>query len=59
MFPWRPLPLPGSLVARPPLPIPKSKHHSYFEFVENKEKKKKLNIEASRTLRALVARMSG
>ncbi|PNY27951.1 Uncharacterized protein TCAP_02122 [Tolypocladium capitatum] len=37
--------VPDSLVARPPLPIPRSKHHSYFEFVENKDKKKKLNFE--------------
>ncbi|KND94519.1 hypothetical protein TOPH_00850 [Tolypocladium ophioglossoides CBS 100239] len=43
--PLAPVPLPGGLVARPALPIPKSKHHSYFEFVENKDKKKKLNFE--------------
>ncbi|PTB63802.1 hypothetical protein BBK36DRAFT_1125735 [Trichoderma citrinoviride] len=30
-------------VAKPP--IPKSKHHSYFELVENKEKKKKLEYQ--------------
>ncbi|KAL6864446.1 hypothetical protein J3F83DRAFT_741791 [Trichoderma novae-zelandiae] len=30
-------------VAKPPLP--KSKHHSYFELVENKEKKKKLEYQ--------------
>lgn len=32
-----------SFVAKPPLP--KSKHHSYFELVENKEKKKKLEYQ--------------
>ncbi|KAK1239448.1 hypothetical protein MKX07_008936 [Trichoderma sp. CBMAI-0711] len=34
-----------SLVAKPP--IPKSKHHSYFELVENKEKKKKLEYQVT------------
>lgn len=33
-------PVPEGFVAKPA--IPKSKHQSYFEFVENKEKKKKL-----------------
>ncbi|KAL7943857.1 hypothetical protein V8C42DRAFT_328661 [Trichoderma barbatum] len=32
-----------NLLAKPPLP--KSKHHSYFELVENKEKKKKLEYQ--------------
>ncbi|KAL7799879.1 hypothetical protein V8C37DRAFT_365823 [Trichoderma ceciliae] len=32
-----------NFVAKPPLP--KSKHHSYFELVENKEKKKKLEFQ--------------
>ncbi|KAL6796006.1 hypothetical protein GGI42DRAFT_101163 [Trichoderma sp. SZMC 28013] len=32
-----------TFVAKPPLP--KSKHHSYFELVENKEKKKKLEYQ--------------
>ncbi|KAH0496273.1 hypothetical protein TgHK011_003644 [Trichoderma gracile] len=32
-------------VAKPP--IPKSKHHSYFELVENKEKKKKLEYQVT------------
>ncbi|PHH89279.1 hypothetical protein CDD83_6365 [Cordyceps sp. RAO-2017] len=39
--------VPDGLVAKPALPIPKSKHHSYFEFVENKEKKKKLNFQST------------
>lgn len=33
-------PMPLGFVAKPA--VPKSKHHSYFEFVENKDKKKKL-----------------
>lgn len=37
---------PESLVARPSIPKPQTKHHSYFEFVENKEKKKKLHFQA-------------
>ncbi|KAF4505811.1 hypothetical protein G6O67_007723 [Ophiocordyceps sinensis] len=36
---------PESLVARPSIPKPQTKHHSYFEFVENKEKKKKLHFQ--------------
>lgn len=36
-------PVPPGFVAKPALP--KSKHHSYFEFVENKEKKKKLEFQ--------------
>jgi hypothetical protein len=37
-------PAPRGLIAKPELPIIKSKHHSYFEFVENKDKKKKLEF---------------
>ncbi|KAI9738490.1 MAG: hypothetical protein M1818_005387 [Claussenomyces sp. TS43310] len=33
---------PGNLVAKPV--IPKSKHHSYFEFAENTDKKKKIEF---------------
>lgn len=36
-------PIPERLVAKPS--VPKSKHHTYFEFVENKEKKKKLEVQ--------------
>jgi hypothetical protein len=36
--------LPTGLVAKPILAQPKSKHRSYFEFVENTEKKKKLEF---------------
>lgn len=36
--------LPAGLVAKPVLAQPKSKHRSYFEFVENTEKKKKLEF---------------
>jgi hypothetical protein len=39
----RSLPLPAGLIAK--RAIPKSKHQSYFEFVENKDKKKKLEFE--------------
>ncbi|KAG5952983.1 hypothetical protein E4U53_007268 [Claviceps sorghi] len=36
-------PVPEGLVAKPS--VPKFKHHTYFEFVENKEKKKKLEVQ--------------
>ncbi|QPG97519.1 hypothetical protein C2857_006445 [Epichloe festucae Fl1] len=39
-------PAPEGLVAKPS--VPKSKHHTYFEFVENKEKKKKLEVQVTR-----------
>lgn len=42
------LPLPSGLIAKPPLPKPK--HHSYLEFVENKGKKKKLEFKVGRIL---------
>jgi hypothetical protein len=38
-------PLPPGLVARPDKPQVSSKHKSWFEFIENKEKKKKLEFE--------------
>lgn len=38
-------PPPDTFKAKPSLP--KSKHHSYFELVENKEKKKKLEYQVS------------
>jgi len=38
-------PLPPGLVARLEKPRVSSKHKSWFEFVENKEKKKKLEFE--------------
>jgi hypothetical protein len=38
-------PLPPGLVARPERPQVNSKHKSWFEFVANKEKKKKLEFE--------------
>ncbi|KAK3297686.1 uncharacterized protein B0H64DRAFT_129834 [Chaetomium fimeti] len=38
-------PLPPGLVARPEQPRVSSKHKSWFEFIENKEKKKKLEFE--------------
>ncbi len=37
-------PAPAGLKARPDAPNIKSKHHSYYELVENKEKKKKLEF---------------
>jgi hypothetical protein len=36
---------PAVLNARPEVPNLKSKHHSYYEIVENKDKKKKLEFE--------------
>ncbi|KAK4162273.1 hypothetical protein QBC43DRAFT_80821 [Cladorrhinum sp. PSN259] len=41
---WK-APLPMGLVARPDRPRVSSKHKSWFEFVENKDKKKKLEIQ--------------
>jgi hypothetical protein len=38
-------PVPANLVARPDVPKASSKHHSYFEFVENENKKKKLEFQ--------------
>jgi hypothetical protein len=51
-------PLPAGLVAR--REEPKSKHHSYFEFVENTDKKKKLEFEVPprRHLTSGIGRMS-
>ncbi|KAG9256316.1 uncharacterized protein F5Z01DRAFT_649868 [Emericellopsis atlantica] len=40
-------PLPANLVARPDVPKANSKHHSYFEFVENEDKKKKLEFQVT------------
>ena len=37
-------PLPPGLVARPAMPQPSSKHKSWFELMENKGKKKKLEF---------------
>lgn len=36
---------PAVLNARPEVPNLKSKHHSYYEIVENKDKKKKLEFQ--------------
>lgn len=38
-------PAPQHLVARLDVPKPRSKYHSYFEFAENTEKKKKLEFQ--------------
>ena len=38
-------PLPAGLKAKPDRPQCSSKHKSWFEFIENKDKKKKLEIE--------------
>jgi hypothetical protein len=43
-------PLPPGLNARLDKPKPSSKHKSWFEFVENKEKKKKLEFEVMSSL---------
>ncbi|KAK0634938.1 hypothetical protein B0T17DRAFT_586596 [Bombardia bombarda] len=37
-------PLPPGLIAKPDKPQPNSKHKSWFEFIENKDKKKKLEF---------------
>ncbi|KAK4458747.1 hypothetical protein QBC42DRAFT_185256 [Cladorrhinum samala] len=42
-------PLPPGLVARPERPRVSSKHKSWFEFMENKDKKKKLEIQVTET----------
>ena len=42
-------PLPPGLVAKPDRPQCSSKHKSWFEFIENKDKKKKLEIEVIKT----------
>lgn len=42
-------PVPEGLVAKPA--VPRSKHQTYFEFVENKEKKKKLEFQVERAMR--------
>lgn len=43
--------LPTGLVAKPIVAQPKSKHRSYFEFVENREKKKKLEFKVARVIK--------
>lgn len=40
-------PLPQGLVAVPEKQLPKSKHQSYFEIVENRDKKKKLEFQVT------------
>jgi hypothetical protein len=40
-------PMPTGFVAKPAHPQSKSKHHTYFEFVENKNKKKKLEFQVA------------
>ncbi|KAK4189977.1 hypothetical protein QBC35DRAFT_472222 [Podospora australis] len=45
---WKAPPPPG-LVARPDRPKISTKHKSWFEFIENKDKKKKLEIEFTET----------
>jgi hypothetical protein len=41
------VPAPSHLVARLEVPKHKSKYHSYFEFAENTEKKKRLEFKVS------------
>jgi hypothetical protein len=43
-------PMPSGLVAKPETVQPKSKHQSYFELVENKDKKKKLEFQVVVTI---------
>lgn len=40
---------PAGLVAKNPPPLPKLKHQSYFEFVENTNKKKQLEYQVDST----------
>lgn len=40
-------PMPVGFEAKPMLPKTKSKHHSYLEFVENTNKKKKLEFQVA------------
>lgn len=40
-------PMPIGFVAKPTLPKSTSRHHTYFEFVENTNKKKKLEFEVA------------
>jgi hypothetical protein len=49
-------PLPPGLVARPEKPRISSGHKSWFEFIENKDKKKKLEFEVLSDLRRFVDR---
>jgi hypothetical protein len=42
---WNAQPLPTHLIAKPTVAQPKSKHRSYFEFVENSNKRKKLEFQ--------------
>jgi hypothetical protein len=46
-------PVPAGLVARREPPKLKSSHHTYFELVENTDKKKKLEFEVHSVLEAL------
>jgi hypothetical protein len=48
----RAAPLPCGLVAKPERPQFSSKHKTYFEFIENKNKKKKLEFEVMTGLTA-------
>ncbi|KAK1832667.1 hypothetical protein QBC39DRAFT_255887 [Podospora conica] len=43
-------PLPPGLVARPAMPQPSSKHKSWFELMENKGKKKKLEFQYTESI---------
>jgi len=52
-------PLPPGLVARPEQPKLSSKHKSYFEFIENKDKKKKLDFKVMRQCSLMVADLPG
>jgi len=52
------VPAPPGLQARPEVPNVRSKHQSYYEIVENKDKKKKLEYQVgSRTPQALISRI--
>lgn len=52
-------PLPPGLVAKPDRPQCSSKHKSWFEFIENKDKKKKLEIEVMTDQNLTTKRQTG
>lgn len=51
-------PLPPGLVAMPQKPQGGSKHKSWFELIENKDKKKKLEFKVTGTPRLTACRMT-
>jgi hypothetical protein len=52
------VPAPSHLVARLEVPKHNSKYHSYFEFAENTEKKKRLEFKVSGCLRSAFLKLT-